>query len=147
MGRKSKKEGIYVYIWLIHFAMNLLKLTKHCKTTIPQLKKKVVCVSVSVYPVSWWTGKPFRTFLDKASHTFCKCSNCLRFFNERAKYEKQTENRRGLKGHQKRKKNWRNTQVYLSQWLICFTKSEFSMPLTHCFFIFFWTDTRENFNR
>ena len=38
-GRKSKKEGIYVYIWLIHFAVQQ-KLTQNCKATISQLKNK-----------------------------------------------------------------------------------------------------------
>ena len=41
MGRKSKEEGIYVYVWLIHFAVQQ-KLTQHCKATILQLKKKSV---------------------------------------------------------------------------------------------------------
>ena len=39
MGRKSKKEGIYVYILLIHFAVQK-KLTQIYKATIPQLKKR-----------------------------------------------------------------------------------------------------------
>ena len=39
MGRESKKEGIYVYVPLIHFAVQH-KLTQHCKATILQLKKK-----------------------------------------------------------------------------------------------------------
>lgn len=43
-------------------------------------------------------GKLFGTFPSKANHTFCKCSNCLQLFNERVKYEKQTENRRERKG-------------------------------------------------
>ena len=38
MGRKSKKEGIYVYIWLIHFAVQQ-KLTQQCKATTLQYKK------------------------------------------------------------------------------------------------------------
>ena len=38
-GGKSKEEGIYVYIQLIHFFVEG-KLTQHCKTTILQLKKK-----------------------------------------------------------------------------------------------------------
>ena len=36
MGRKSKKEGIYVYIWFIHFAVQQ-KLT-HFKAIILQYK-------------------------------------------------------------------------------------------------------------
>ena len=39
MGSESKKEGIYVYVPLIHFAVQH-KLTQHCKATILQLKKK-----------------------------------------------------------------------------------------------------------
>ena len=35
MGSKSKKEGICVYIDLIHFAVEQ-KLTQHCKATILQ---------------------------------------------------------------------------------------------------------------
>ena len=37
MGRKSKKEWIYVYVLLIHFAIQQ-KLTQHCKATIVQEK-------------------------------------------------------------------------------------------------------------
>jgi len=36
MGRKSKEEGIYVYMELIDFAVQQ-KLTQHCKATILQL--------------------------------------------------------------------------------------------------------------
>ena len=32
------KEGIYVYVWLIHFSVQQ-KLTQHCKATKFQLKK------------------------------------------------------------------------------------------------------------
>ena len=35
MGRKFKKEGIYVYTELIHFAVQQ-KVTQHCKATILQ---------------------------------------------------------------------------------------------------------------
>ena len=35
MGRKSKKEGIYIYIWLIDFVVQQ-KVTQHCKATILQ---------------------------------------------------------------------------------------------------------------
>ena len=35
MGRKSKEEGIDVYVWLIHLAVQQ-KLTQHCKATILQ---------------------------------------------------------------------------------------------------------------
>ena len=35
VGRGSKREGIYVYIKLIHFVVQQ-KLTQHCKTSIPQ---------------------------------------------------------------------------------------------------------------
>ena len=38
MGRKSKEKGIYVYVWLIHFAVEQ-KLMQHCKATILQFKK------------------------------------------------------------------------------------------------------------
>ena len=41
MGRKSKKEGIYVYIQLIHFVVQR-KLTQHCKAIILKLKKNVI---------------------------------------------------------------------------------------------------------
>jgi len=37
MGRKSKEEGIYVHMWLIHFAVQQ-KLTPHYKATILQYK-------------------------------------------------------------------------------------------------------------
>jgi len=39
MGRRSKKEGMYVYTWLIHFIVPQ-KLIQHSKATIPQFKKK-----------------------------------------------------------------------------------------------------------
>ena len=41
MGKESKKEWVYVYVKLIHFAVHL-KQTQHCKSTIIQdkLKKK-----------------------------------------------------------------------------------------------------------
>ena len=39
MGRKSKEEGMYVHMWLIHFAVQQ-KLTQHCKATVLQFKKK-----------------------------------------------------------------------------------------------------------
>ena len=38
-GGRSKREGIYVYIHLIHFVVQQ-KLTQHCRVTIPQFKKK-----------------------------------------------------------------------------------------------------------
>ena len=38
MGRESKKEGTYVNMYLIHFAVEQ-KLTQHCKATLLQLKK------------------------------------------------------------------------------------------------------------
>ena len=36
---RSKREGIYVYIGLIHFVVQQ-KLTQHCKAIIPQLNKQ-----------------------------------------------------------------------------------------------------------
>ena len=36
MGRKSKKKGIYVYIWLVHFTVQQ-ELAQHCNAAIPQL--------------------------------------------------------------------------------------------------------------
>ena len=39
MGRKSKEEGIYVYMEVIDFVVQL-KITQHCKATILQLIKK-----------------------------------------------------------------------------------------------------------
>ena len=39
MGGRFKREGIYVYTWLIHFAVQK-KLTQHCKASIFQFKKK-----------------------------------------------------------------------------------------------------------
>ena len=41
MGRKSKEEGMYVHMWLIHFAVQQ-KLTQHCKATVLQFKKKKI---------------------------------------------------------------------------------------------------------
>ena len=49
MGGRVKREGLYVYIELIHFAVHL-KLTQHCKSTILQLKmKKEKCQKLSSY--------------------------------------------------------------------------------------------------
>jgi len=39
VGRRCKREGIYVYFGLIHTVV-WQKPTKHCKTIIPQLKRK-----------------------------------------------------------------------------------------------------------
>ena len=39
MGGRLKREGIYVYLWLIHVGVQQ-KLVQHCKATILQLKKK-----------------------------------------------------------------------------------------------------------
>ena len=39
MGGRFKRERIYVYTWLIHFAVQK-KLTQHCKASIFQLKKR-----------------------------------------------------------------------------------------------------------
>lgn len=35
---EAEEEGIYVYVWLIHFTVQQ-ELTQHCKATILQLKK------------------------------------------------------------------------------------------------------------
>ena len=35
MGTESRREWIYIYVWLIHFAVQQ-KLTQHCKATILQ---------------------------------------------------------------------------------------------------------------
>ena len=42
VGRRSKGEGIYVYLKLIHFAVQQ-KLTEHCKAITFQLKIKKKC--------------------------------------------------------------------------------------------------------
>ena len=41
MGRRHKREGIYVYLWLIHVEVRQ-KTTKFCKAIILQLKNKLV---------------------------------------------------------------------------------------------------------
>ena len=41
VGGGPKREGIYVYIELIHF-VGQQKLTQHCKITLPQLKKLLI---------------------------------------------------------------------------------------------------------
>ena len=38
-GGRSKRDRIYVYVWLIHFVIKQ-KLTQHCKATITQFRKK-----------------------------------------------------------------------------------------------------------
>ena len=40
VGGRLKREGIYVYLWLIH-AVVQQKLTQHCKAVILQLRNKV----------------------------------------------------------------------------------------------------------
>ena len=48
-GKKSEKEGTYVYIWLTHFAVHE-KLTQQWNTTILQLKKKKIgCIYTMEY--------------------------------------------------------------------------------------------------
>ena len=54
MGKESEKEWIYIYIYvqLNHFAVHL-KLTQHCKSTIPQyenLKLKMIFKK----GLPWW---------------------------------------------------------------------------------------------
>ena len=39
MGRKLKEERVYVYVWLIYFAVQQ-KTTRHCKATKFQQRKK-----------------------------------------------------------------------------------------------------------
>ena len=39
VGRSSKREGIYVYIWLIHIAVQQ-KLKQYCKSVYPLLFEK-----------------------------------------------------------------------------------------------------------
>ena len=39
-GGREAPEGIYVYVWLIHFVVQR-KLTGHCELTMPQFKEKV----------------------------------------------------------------------------------------------------------
>ena len=39
MGGRLKREGIYVYLWLIHF-VEQQKPTQHCKAIILQERKK-----------------------------------------------------------------------------------------------------------
>ena len=41
VGGKLKREGMYVYTWLIHSGVQQ-KLTQHCKAIIVQLKKNSV---------------------------------------------------------------------------------------------------------
>ena len=49
MGRKSKTEGIYAYVKLNHFAVQV-KHTQHFKTTVLQFKKR---------KASWRWGREF----------------------------------------------------------------------------------------
>ena len=62
MGRKSKKEGICVYMWLIHFAIQQ-KLTEQCKVTssvaqlCPTLCDPMDC-STPVFPVHHQLPEP-----------------------------------------------------------------------------------------
>ena len=39
-GGREAPEGIYIYVWLIHFVVQR-KLTRHCELTMPQFKEKV----------------------------------------------------------------------------------------------------------
>ena len=39
VGGRAKRDGIYVYIQLVHFIVQQ-KLTQHCKATISQFKKR-----------------------------------------------------------------------------------------------------------
>ena len=40
-GRRSKREGLCVYTWLIHFIVQQ-KSTQHCEVIIPNLKKRSI---------------------------------------------------------------------------------------------------------
>ena len=46
---RSKREGLYVYMWLTHFAVQQ-KLTQHCKPTISQFKKKMGKILFHSFP-------------------------------------------------------------------------------------------------
>ena len=52
MGKKSKKEEIYEYVWLIHFAIQQ-KLTQQCKATILQSKQQQKNISVMFDDCNW----------------------------------------------------------------------------------------------
>ena len=50
VGRKFQREGIYVYLWLLHFVVQQ-KLIQHCKAIILQLKKKgMKYLSLLIHP-------------------------------------------------------------------------------------------------
>ena len=71
-GGRSKREGIYVYVQLIHFIVKQ-ELTQHCKATISQFEKKsewyihsrglnnvlCVCVCLSLFPAVTRISKTF----------------------------------------------------------------------------------------
>ena len=53
VGERLKREGIYVYIWLIHF---LVKLSQHCKAIILQWRKTTLKLSITWRPAEAGSG-------------------------------------------------------------------------------------------
>ena len=51
MGRKSEKEGIYIYVQLIHFAVQQ-KLTQHCKANMCVLDHSIVSLFATPWTVA-----------------------------------------------------------------------------------------------
>ena len=53
MGGRFKREGTYVYLWLIYGDVRQ-KTTKFCKAIILQLKKKKVCQPMPETQETWF---------------------------------------------------------------------------------------------
>ena len=76
MERKPQKEGIYVYIWLIHFAEQQ-KRTQHCETTILQQKFNL---QNKIYPFKKRDGEEMRLQEDQSQRghlSFRIFSRCI----------------------------------------------------------------------
>ena len=75
MGRKSKKEEIYLDIRLIHFAVQK-KLTQQCKATILQLKKKSPPQAMYSQPLCLLLCEPLEKVHQSIQCHHQKHSNC-----------------------------------------------------------------------
>ena len=50
MGGRFKREGTFVYLWLIHVDV-WRKLTQHCEAIILQLKKNLFCLKINMHEI------------------------------------------------------------------------------------------------
>ena len=88
-GGRSKREVIYVHIWLIDFLVQQ-KPIQHCKATVPQLKKPNTHMIISVDTKIFFFLPDFTSIYDKNSPEGDKDRNLLNII--KAIYEKPRAN-------------------------------------------------------